>query len=226
MPLEHSSSKPAFKRNVSTLMGEVGKSPHVKSRDQALAIAYSIKRGGQKRAVGGLTAIGPTAGAGAFNPTPKMMVRHEQSALNHKGPIMSLVPGRTDKHNMNVGSGSYVIPSHAVSHLGQNNTMAGMNVLNKMFSMGPYGGPASPKIKAGLGAPKMHRAAGGKSGGVPGTPTPVVTAGGEFVIPEDKVMEIGGGDLSRGHQILDAWMLQIQKEHAKTIATLPPPAKK
>ena len=227
MPLDKSGTKEAFDRNVSTLMGEVGKSPHVQSRKQALAVAYAVRR--QKRAVGGLTQIGPTAGAGAFNPTPKMMVRHEQAALNHKGPIMSLVPGRTDKHNMNVGSGSNVIPSHAVSHLGQNNTLAGMNVLNKMFSMGPYGGPAAPKIKTGMGAPKppkMHLASGGTSGGQAGKPTPVVVAGGEFVVPEDKVMEIGGGDLGRGHKILDTWMLQIQKDHAKTIAKLPPPAKK
>lgn len=49
MPLVHSKSEPAFRRNVKTLMGEVGKSPHVKSRDQALAIAYSIKRRGKKR---------------------------------------------------------------------------------------------------------------------------------------------------------------------------------
>ena len=51
MPLNHSSSDAAFKQNVSTLMGEVGKSPHVKSRQQALAIAYATKRRG--RAIGG-----------------------------------------------------------------------------------------------------------------------------------------------------------------------------
>jgi hypothetical protein len=53
MPLESGSSEGAFKRNVSTLMGEVGKSPHVQSRAQALAIAYSKQRAG--RAEGGLT---------------------------------------------------------------------------------------------------------------------------------------------------------------------------
>ena len=44
MPLEKSRSEKAFKRNVSTLMKEVGASPHVQSRKQALAIAYDIKR--------------------------------------------------------------------------------------------------------------------------------------------------------------------------------------
>lgn len=47
MPLDKSKSPAAFKRNVSTLMGEVGKSPRVKSEKQALAIAYSIKRRGK-----------------------------------------------------------------------------------------------------------------------------------------------------------------------------------
>ena len=44
MPLKKGSSKQAFKANVKTLMGEVGKSPHVQSRKQALAIAYAQKR--------------------------------------------------------------------------------------------------------------------------------------------------------------------------------------
>ena len=44
MPLIHRATKAAFKKNVGTLMGEVGKSPHVQSRKQALAIAYSTQR--------------------------------------------------------------------------------------------------------------------------------------------------------------------------------------
>jgi hypothetical protein len=51
MPLVSGSSPGAFKQNVRTLMGEVGKSPHVQSRQQALAIAYSKQRAG--RADGG-----------------------------------------------------------------------------------------------------------------------------------------------------------------------------
>lgn len=44
MPLIHSSSKRARNQNVKTLMHEVGESPHVKSRKQAIAIAYSEQR--------------------------------------------------------------------------------------------------------------------------------------------------------------------------------------
>jgi hypothetical protein len=44
MPLVHSKSKKALKKNIGTLMGEVGKSPHVQSRKQAIAIAYETQR--------------------------------------------------------------------------------------------------------------------------------------------------------------------------------------
>jgi hypothetical protein len=44
MPLVSGSSPGAFKQNVRTLMGEIGKSPHVQSREQALAIAYAKQR--------------------------------------------------------------------------------------------------------------------------------------------------------------------------------------
>lgn len=44
MPLIKSKSKAALKKNIGTLMGEVGKSPHVQSQKQALAVAYSTQR--------------------------------------------------------------------------------------------------------------------------------------------------------------------------------------
>ncbi len=53
MPLQRSSSPEAFKQNVRTLMGEVGKSPHVQSRKQALAIAYATQRRAGKHQAGG-----------------------------------------------------------------------------------------------------------------------------------------------------------------------------
>lgn len=44
MPLLHSSSKKARQKNIKTLVGEVGESPHVKSVKQAVAIGYSEQR--------------------------------------------------------------------------------------------------------------------------------------------------------------------------------------
>jgi len=51
MPLIHSGSDAARNQNIRTLMHDVGKSPHVQSRDQALAIAYETQR--RSRAAGG-----------------------------------------------------------------------------------------------------------------------------------------------------------------------------
>ena len=126
MPLIKSPSAKAFKENVGTLMSEVGKSKHVQSRDQALAIAYDVKRRA-KRAAGG-PALAPPG------------VRAQSKSSPHAGPVNSTVPGRTDRHNISVKPGSYVLPSSHVASLGQDNTMAGFAAISHMFGQGgPYG---------------------------------------------------------------------------------------
>jgi hypothetical protein len=155
--------------------------------------------------------------------------RNEARGLMHTGPINSIVPGRTDRHNMAVPSGSYVIPAAAVSHLGQSNTNAGMAVLNNMFSgAGPLGGgriargPGAPRPPKMMGIPADR---GGARGSAVGTPTDIVAAGGEYVVPPHVVARIGGGSIENGHKILDEFVTRIHKKHAKEIAKLPPPAK-
>lgn len=108
MPLIKSGSDKAFNTNVKTLMNDVGKSPHVQSKAQALAIAYETKR--RARAEGGGV---------------------------HIGPISSTVPGRTDHHPIDVSGGSYVIPAECVSNLGENNTNAGMVKLDEVMNSTP-----------------------------------------------------------------------------------------
>lgn len=56
MPLLEGSSDEVRNANIRTLMGEIGKSPHVQSREQALAIAYAKQRRGRAEGgtVGGL----------------------------------------------------------------------------------------------------------------------------------------------------------------------------
>lgn len=293
MPLIRSKSPEAFKRNVSTLMKERGKSPHVKDRAQALAIAYAVKRRGKaaggpvKRAMGGFGPMGspmmpsgalppqpsatptggPMPGFGALSafgaapgaplvqgaarspqavPSPTMgampprgyaiggspvpwFVRNEARGMMHTGPIMSAVPGRTDRHNINVPAGSYIVPSETVSHLGQNNTTAGMKVLNGMFgASGPYGVAAGRMPRAAAPAIRSIKApadrGGGRGEGI-GTPTPIVAAGGEFVIEPHIVAAIGKGDIKRGHAILDRWIMSMRKDHIRTLKKLPGPAK-
>ena len=217
MPLQHSASPQAFKANVRTLMNERGSSPHVKDKSQALAIAYATKRRA-KRAVGGMM-------------QPSWFEKQEAHNL-HTGPILSAVPGRTDRHNMALPSSSYVFPADFVSHLGQSNTMAGMKTLTNMGfgSGGPYG--VSPmKMGHGAGLPKPPRPmsiadAGGARGEKVGTPVDVVTAGGEFVAPPEAIMKVlGTTDMKHAHHVLDKWVLDVRKKHIKTLRSLPPPAK-
>jgi hypothetical protein len=135
MPLDHSKSKTAF---VSNLKQELKTKP----RDQALAIAYSIKRG---RAEGG-------------------RVFH--------GPIVSSVPGRTDHHPMDVPAGCYVLPADHVSSLGEGNTLAGMEFIKKLGphgikklieKEGIHGHRLKPRKSGGaVGHPVPINAAGGE----------------------------------------------------------------
>jgi hypothetical protein len=192
MPLTKSSSPQAFKKNVKTLIGEIGKSPHVlQSRAQALAVAYSIKR--RNRAEGG--------------------------QAMHVGPIISTVPGRTDKHDMDVPSGAYVLPAECVSNLGENNTLAGLEKLKQVFS----GSPESIRRFFGSTPPK-GRSSGGRSQH-DGSPVPIRAAGGEYTVTPEEVSIIGYGDIAHGHEILDKWVLKKRKEHIKTLKGLAPPAK-
>jgi len=198
MPLIHSKSEPAFKKNVETLMGDVGKSPHVQSRQQALAIAFETKRRG--RADGG----------GVF-----------------EGPIISDVPGRTDRHEMDVAAGSYVLPSSHVASMGEDNTIAGMKHLRQI---GPHG--IRKLVMSAKGAHdivrkhRMKRALGGAAGeDGTGHPVPVVTAGGEHVLSPDEVKIIGSGDINLGHRLLDNWVVKNRADHIKTLAALDPPAR-
>lgn len=108
-------------------------------RDPSVAIALDVARR-KKRAEGG-----PTV--------------HKF----HSGPIHSSVAGRTDHLPITVASGSYVLPADSVSHLGENNTLAGFKVLRRMFGGEPYGGKADPygQSDGPYGEP-VGRAAGGK----------------------------------------------------------------
>lgn len=221
MPLEKSPSKDALKRNVGTLMSEVGKSPHVGSKEQALAIAYSIQRRNKNRAAGG--------GMGSFD---------ERSAARSlmKGPILSNVPGRTDAHAGKVTPGSYVVPADIVSGRGQGNTLAGANVLQRLFKMGPYGSaPASIKTGShsfgqgfGVRAPKaVAHADGGATEGADSAEehVPVNLAGGELIIPPENLTDVVHPNLKHAHAIMDQWVLDERKNLRKTLANLPGPVK-
>ena len=206
------------------------KGPVVENQKQAVAIALSeARKAGEKvpkRQMGG---------------TAPWYVRQESRGLMHTGPINSAVPGRTDTHRMSVPSSSYVFPADFVSHLGQNNSAAGMSILGKMTS-GPYGGgkpmgiphghlPAAPHLPK-MGGMGMSDRGGSRGGdGNVGQPVDVVTAGGEWVASPEHIMNlmhnIGAKPKSwkEAHSLLDKWVLDIRKKHIAKLKSLPPPVK-
>lgn len=193
MPLIKSGSKKAISTNIRTEMAAG------KPQKQAVAIALDVARRA-KRATGG-----PVNQKGA-----------------HLGPIVSDIPGRTDRIPMDVPSGSYVVPADIVSGLGEGNTLAGLNKLTARFGAHPFGAPKKGR----------RRASGGSLAGFPreadvGTKeaVPIIAAGGEFVISPDRVRELGGGDIDRGHEMLDQWILETRKNLIETLRKLPGPAK-
>jgi hypothetical protein len=195
MPLIKSGSKKAISTNIREMVA----SGH--PQKQAVAAALETARRA-KRAMGGALMASGGHPAGEV----------------HTGGIVSDVPGRTDKHPMDVESGSYVVPADIVSGMGQGNTLAGLNKLAAKFGASPFGKPV----------PKRRRAAGGISGfpaEVDVQAVPIIAAGGEYVITPDRVAEIGGGNLSRGHEMLDRWVIAERRKLIDTLKNLPGPAK-
>lgn len=145
------------------------------------------------------------------------------------GPVRSSVPGRTDRHNMQVQVGSYVIPADVVSGLGQGNTEAGHAQLSSFFPK-PMHGHGSGHKPHGVHMPHVklpHHAEGGPTPmAAPDDPdqsedpelTDVVVAGGEHILTPDQIKG-AFGDLDYGHKVLKNWVLhergKINKEQAK-----------
>lgn len=125
------------------------------------------------------------------------------------GPLMGPTGGRSDHLPISVPAGSHVIPADVVSGLGEGNTHAGMLALDKLFNAGPYG----MALKGG----KRRRAAGGE--------VPILASDGEYVIDPEVVAAMGGGDVQRGHDALDRWIVDRRRNIIATMANLPGPAK-
>lgn len=116
------------------------------------------------------------------------------------GPVIGNTGGRTDALPVDVPANSYVLPADFVSALGENNSLAGAKVLDKMF-----------------GGHRQSHAAGGS--------VPIKISDGEYVLSPEQVAKIGGGDLEQGNRILDHWVKQKRAEHIKTLQGLPGPSR-
>lgn len=191
------------------------------SEETIASIAESMNM--EKKALGGPARMAGGGDASFFT---------NQAYRNNarQGMIRSVVPGRTDKIPMKVPGGSYILPADIVSGLGQGNSMAGAQALNKMFKMGPYGaathGLSTPKVN--VGRPMAQKSAlsirqrfaeGGEMEAEAPQPeatnddgTPIIVAGGEYTLSPEVVRQLGNGDLKQGHDILDQLVLSIRKQ--------------
>jgi hypothetical protein len=135
MPLIKSGSRAAISSNIS----EMVKAGH--PQKQAVAAALSTAR-----------RYGKANGGSLFN-MENLVMRGASYGLRREGMLNSTIPGRTDKIPLNLKAGSYVLPADIPSALGQGNTMAGGEILKKMFSSGPYG----MATMRGAGRPNIPR---------------------------------------------------------------------
>jgi hypothetical protein len=206
MPLIKSGSRAAISQNIS----EMVHAGHPQDQAVAAAMRNARQYGAHKAGGGGFTA-----------PYAEHMAARQ---VFREGFLHSPVPGRTDKLPISVQGGAYVLPADHVAALGQGNSLAGANIVNKMFKMGPYGTPLGglhagrsnvPRLNLNVKPPKFER--GGHSKHVP-----IIAAGGEIVIPPDKIKE-KFGSLDHGHRALDEWVVRTRKHHIKTLKKLKPP---
>ena len=153
------------------------------------------------------------------------------------GLIHAYSPGRTDTMNMEPLAGSYIIPADVISGLGEGNTLAGSAVMDRVLNSGPHG-TQMPRGHEGRGPPapphvynRQFDSRGGatepeRDGSETGERVPIVAAGGEYKVSPAQVKALGKGDMKRGHDILDAFVLHVRKNTVKDLQKLPPPKKK
>ena len=168
-------------------------------------------------------------------------VRQNAPSLNHPtGLVASATPGRKDVVPLSVASGSYVVPADVVSGISEGNTLAGAGHLEAAMHTGPGGIPLSPMhARSTIPHPPSvaHLASGGMAGGkmprmvhphewanrqVPDG-IPVMVAGGEYILGPDDVKHIGDGDITRGHDKLDQFVLHARSKSLRATAKLPGP---
>jgi len=151
--------------------------------------------------------------------------------------------GRTDKNNVTVGAGAYVLPADVVSGLGEGNSMAGAAVIDRMFRSLPYGIQPQPAARHGIGIPRPPApfregpaptlAKGGEAEG--DEHVPIAAADGEIILHPDQVYALGAtylppgkprpreAILAHGHDVLDAFVKHVRGQTIKDLEELPGP---
>lgn len=156
-----------------------------------------------------------------------------ERGLSNSGFLNTAGPGRSDNININAASNSYVLPADVVAGLGEGNSLAGAKAIEAALGTGPHGIPMQPARGGHRGIPAPppayrdpdpnypFRAAGGQTQ----QHTPVVVAGGEYIISPQQVAAIGGGDTKHGFKILDAFVKHVRQRTIKQMRKLKGPVK-
>lgn len=168
-------------------------------------------------------------GGPSFSEANPWWERQEASAVSRPaaGFLAGATPGRADSIRTTAPSGAYVIPADVMSGLGEGNSLAGAHVMDMILRSGPHGTPM-PSGGRGMGMPRAPRPVSyqAKGGGVQDgkhDTTPVALSHGEYVVSPDEVLTLGGGDLKRGHRILDHFVVEQRRRQIAKLRKLPDP---
>lgn len=126
---------------------------------------------------------------------------------HHGGPVGGALPGRADHARLSVPSGSFILPSDTVSALGESNSAAGFAVLQGMFPQSQRMANGGEVVDDDQGEEQV----------------PVRLSSGEYVLDPETVAQVGGGDIGKGHKILNRFVLQVRREYVKRLRSLPRP---
>lgn len=193
----------------------------------------------QMRAGGG---IRPRAASGMSisAESPWWARSEERAATDRHGLLASPIAGRTDEMAISPASGSYVVPADVISGIGEGNSTAGANVMQRILETGPEGLRMRPPVHRNtIPRPPPAYREGGGGGGATATSSgfarggkpdrkdgvPILAAGGEFVISPQHVARLGDGDVREGHRRLDHWVVATRKHIIHTMRGLKPPVK-
>jgi len=168
------------------------------------AIATANKR--FMRADGGPApaSLADAGGAGPMHP----------SVPQHSGFIVSDTPGRTDRLPRTVPADSFVIPADVVSIAGSGNSVAGAKMWGQLLGM-----DAAPKATA----PQSSGPGGQMATGGAAPRSDVILAGGEIIVPPEKVRQLGGGSISKGQAVLREAVKRFRTHEIARLKSAPPP---